>query len=116
MDDRGKRLKALSRDKLATILQKTKQQSPDNKRSQSIIVRQERHSNVFPLSFAQQAIWFLEQLNPNTPAYNLSVSYTIKGNLDVAVLQHCLDEIVRRHEALRTTVQTELNGPVQVVF
>ena len=113
MDGSGERLKRLSREKLASFLQKTK--TFDDKAPQPLIARRESVSNVFPLSFAQQAIWFLEQLNPGTPAYNLSLSYLAIGKLDVPVLRRCFDEIVRRHEALRTTFRTEANGPVQVV-
>jgi hypothetical protein len=55
-----------------------------------------------PLSFAQQRIWFLHQLDPNSPAYNLAHQINIKGSLDVEVLEAALRAIVSRHEALRT--------------
>lgn len=56
-----------------------------------------------PLSFAQQRIWFVEQLEPGSPAYNISLAARLNGPLDVAILQKSLSEIVRRHEVLRTT-------------
>ena len=55
-----------------------------------------------PLSFAQQRLWFFDQLEPGNPVYNCPVSLRITGQLHVDVLERCLNEIVRRHEALRT--------------
>ncbi|SPE63311.1 putative Phenylalanine racemase (ATP-hydrolyzing) [Verrucomicrobia bacterium] len=56
-----------------------------------------------PASFVQERLWFLEQLEPGTPAYQVPAALRLKGKLDLQALQHALDEIVRRHEALRTT-------------
>ena len=55
-----------------------------------------------PMSFAQQRLWFLDQLDPGTSAYNLFSGYRLSGPLDVSALQRSLSEIVRRHEVLRT--------------
>jgi amino acid adenylation domain-containing protein len=69
-----------------------------------------------PLSFAQQRLWFLDQLEPGSPLYNVSVAVRLSGQLNREALQLTLDEIVRRHESLRTTFA--LNGgnqPVQVI-
>ena len=68
-----------------------------------------------PLSFAQQRLWFLEQFEPNNPAYNMLFAVRIAGNLDVAVLERSLNEIVRRHESLRTTFSVVEEKPVQVI-
>ncbi|MGH3685478.1 MAG: condensation domain-containing protein, partial [Pseudonocardiaceae bacterium] len=67
------------------------------------------------LSFAQQRLWFLDQLMPGNVAYNLPVAFRLRGALDVAVLSRALDEIVARHEVLRTTFPTVGGQPVQVV-
>ncbi|HKV12335.1 MAG TPA: amino acid adenylation domain-containing protein, partial [Thermoanaerobaculia bacterium] len=70
---------------------------------------------AFPLSFAQQRLWFLDRLNPGGAAYNIAGAIEIRGALDRAVLGTALAEIVRRHEILRT-VFLELQGkPLQVV-
>jgi Condensation domain len=61
---------------------------------------------VFPMSFAQQRIWFLEQLAPLSPVYNIPRGLRLTGSLNVAALEQSLNEIVRRHEALRTTFGT----------
>jgi amino acid adenylation domain-containing protein/non-ribosomal peptide synthase protein (TIGR01720 family) len=55
-----------------------------------------------PLSFAQQRLWFLEQLDPGSPAYNTPAPVVVEGRLDYAVLRRSLDEVARRQEALRT--------------
>src|SRR5690348_18451666 len=60
-------------------------------------------SEVEPLSFAQQRLWFLNQLQPDSSAHNLRAPIQLIGRLDVAALDRSLNEIVRRHEALRTT-------------
>ncbi len=68
-----------------------------------------------PLSFAQQRLWFLAQLEPDSPFYNLPETYRISGPLDVPALERSLTEVVRRHEALRTTFHNEDGEPVQVI-
>jgi len=68
-----------------------------------------------PLSFAQQRLWFLHQFNPSDLAYNVPLSVRLKGPLDLFVMHQCLTEIVRRHEALRTTFKVIDGQPVQVV-
>src|SRR5918994_6812467 len=75
----------------------------------------EEDAFIFPLSFAQQRLWFLHRLDPASPAYNIPAALRLRGRLDVAALQRSLAEIARRHEALRTTF-AEMDGrPVQVV-
>jgi NRPS condensation-like uncharacterized protein len=55
-----------------------------------------------PLSFAQQRLWFFEQLEPNSSAYNMPGAIRLQGQLDLSALEMTLREIIRRHEALRT--------------
>ena len=68
-----------------------------------------------PLSFAQQRLWFIDQLEPGSPLYNMPVVLRVEGPLDPAILERCLGEIVRRHEALRTVFALEDGSPVQVI-
>jgi len=68
-----------------------------------------------PLSFAQQRLWFLDQLEPGTWGYTLAVRQRFQGPLDVAALARALTEIVRRHDVLRTTFLNEHGRPVQHV-
>ena len=55
-----------------------------------------------PLSFAQQRLWFLDQMEPGNIAYNEPAAYHLFGPLDVAALENGFSEIIRRHESLRT--------------
>jgi amino acid adenylation domain-containing protein len=68
-----------------------------------------------PLSFAQRRLWFLDQLAPGNPAYNVAEGLHLKGPLDVQALEQSLKEIVRRHEAVRTTFRAVNGQPVQVI-
>jgi amino acid adenylation domain-containing protein len=68
-----------------------------------------------PLSFAQQRLWFLDQLVPGAAAYNMPSPVRIRGSLDITTLERSLDEIARRHDTLRTTFATADDQPVQVI-
>lgn len=81
---------------------------------------------VLPASFAQQRLWFLSQLVPDHPFYNVSVAVRLCGQVNLAVLEQTFNEIVRRHESLRTTfavvegqlsqvITPSLNLPLSVV-
>jgi amino acid adenylation domain-containing protein len=69
-----------------------------------------------PLSFSQERMWFLDQLDPGTPAYNLFNLVEVKGPLAIPVLRRCLDELVRRHEALRTVFVDSGGKPEQRIL
>ena len=79
------------------------------------LLRVEAASGPAPLSFAQQRLWFLAQLDPESAAYNLPAAVDLHGALDIPRLSITLQEIVRRHETLRTTFQMAGSEPVQVV-
>lgn len=68
-----------------------------------------------PLSFAQQRLWFIDQLEPGNPLYNISAMYRLKGPLNVDAMQRTINEIVRRHETLRTTFGTHDGQAVQII-
>jgi len=68
-----------------------------------------------PLSYAQQRLWFLDQLEPGTASYNIPKALRLAGKLEVAVLEKVLNEIVRRHEALRTRFEVVEGQPVQII-
>ena len=72
-------------------------------------------SFVFPVSFAQQRLWFLHLLQPENPSYNIAGAVRLSGRLDVGALQRTFDTLVARHESLRTTFAQENGSPVQVV-
>lgn len=72
-------------------------------------------SDHAPLSYAQHRLWFLDQLVPGNPFYNKSAAFHLTFPLDAQVLERSLNEIVRRHEALRTTFQEVDGQPVQAI-
>lgn len=87
---------------------------PQVKRDASIIPRRSPAS-LAPLSFGQQQLWLLAQLIPNTPVYNEAVTVHLPGPLDVAALEQSFNEILRRHEAWRTSFPTVDGQPVQKI-
>ena len=68
-----------------------------------------------PLSFAQQRLWFLEQLEPGNPAFNIPVALRLRGVLNVTALEESLNEIVKRHEILRTSFNSLSGKPFQAI-
>jgi amino acid adenylation domain-containing protein len=68
-----------------------------------------------PLSFAQQRLWFLDQLEPSLLAYNILRAIRLTGQLNVAALEQAFNEIVRRHEVLRSTFRTVEGRPILVI-
>ncbi len=68
-----------------------------------------------PLSWAQQRLWLLNQIEPESFAYNIAAHVKLSGQLDVAALEKSLNEIIRRHESLRTIFVSKNGEPVQVI-
>jgi len=69
----------------------------------------------WPLSSAQQRLWFLEQLEPGTPLYNIPTVARLKGQLNVAALEQSIKAMLARHEALRTRIIGRDEQPLQIV-
>ncbi|MCP4660126.1 MAG: amino acid adenylation domain-containing protein, partial [bacterium] len=78
------------------------------------LVRVPRDGDL-PLSFAQQRLWFFDRMVPDNPFYNMYNALQLHGPLDVAALRRALDEVVRRHESLRTTFRSVAGEPRQVI-
>ena len=70
---------------------------------------------MFPLSFAQQRLWFLNQLQCGSPVYHVTVAFRMRGAINLRALEKSLHEIVKRHETLRTTFPALDGQPVQVI-
>src|SRR6185503_8784970 len=73
-------------------------------------VKTDRNSGV-PLSFAQQRLWVIDQLEPGSSAYNIPLAEHISGTLNVAALERSFNELIRRHESLRTTFKISAGQP-----
>jgi amino acid adenylation domain-containing protein len=74
-----------------------------------------RDLRTAPLSFAQQRLWFLDQYEPDNILYNLAAAIRLKGAFNVTALEQSLNEILRRHEVLRTTFSMVDDRPVQII-
>ncbi|MEK6283066.1 MAG: amino acid adenylation domain-containing protein [Acidobacteriota bacterium] len=74
-----------------------------------------REKERVPLSLTQQRLWFLYQLDPSSSVYNLFVAARLKGRLEISALQEALNEVVRRHEVLRTTFSMIDRQPMQII-
>jgi thioesterase domain-containing protein len=70
---------------------------------------------VFPTTIGQQGFWYLDQMDQGNPAYNIAVRFRLQGLLRVEPLTHALNEVVARHEALRTIIGSDDGIPVQLV-
>lgn len=81
----------------------------------SLIVPQSREQDAFPLSFAQRRLWFMDQLDPGNPAYNILAAVRITGSFDIDIFQRAMQEVVQRHETLRTIFQSREGQPVQII-
>ncbi|HYR85173.1 MAG TPA: amino acid adenylation domain-containing protein, partial [Terriglobia bacterium] len=78
-------------------------------------VAREAGTQIFPQTFAQQRVWFMEQLEPNTPTYNIPTALTFTGKLDVQALEESLNDLIERHETLRTKFGVQDDRLVQII-
>ena len=97
------------------ITQKTKGQASREAIAPALIEAVQTKNGPYPLSIPQQQQWFLEQLKPSGPTYNLSAAYRIRGPLNLPALEHSLNQIVQRHKILRTTLVTVQGKPAQYI-
>jgi amino acid adenylation domain-containing protein/non-ribosomal peptide synthase protein (TIGR01720 family) len=79
------------------------------------LIRADRSTDTFPLSFFQQNLWFFDQLHPGNSTFNIGRAIRWGGTLDVAALQFAIDMVVCRHEVLRVSFESRDGAPVQIV-
>src|SRR5579859_7084972 len=70
---------------------------------------------VLPSSFGQERFWALDRLQPGNPTWSVPVRFRLEGDLDPALLERAFNEIIRRHEVLRTTFRADADAPAQVI-
>jgi amino acid adenylation domain-containing protein len=109
--NRSERVKRLSPAKKALLLKVLQEEAAHREKSKGIVPRSRKGPS--PLSFAQQRLWFIEQLQPGTPLYNVARAVRIVGSINVAALEQGFNEIVRRHEVLRAYFAVLDGKPVQ---
>ncbi|HEY0604300.1 MAG TPA: condensation domain-containing protein, partial [Herpetosiphonaceae bacterium] len=95
------------------LLKKKKAASVEERAEPAIPIVADRTN--LPLSFGQQRLWFIDQLEPNSPLYNLHLALSLEGPLDVPILAQALGQVIGRHEVLRTTFTVVQDQPVQVI-
>ena len=105
-------------DMAALVAQRLSEHLEDDEAVDGATVRlvAKSREGLLPLSYSQQRLWFLDQLYPGSSTYNLFSAYRLKGELNVAALEKSFNEILRRHEILRTVFRSEHGTPVQVVL
>jgi amino acid adenylation domain-containing protein len=97
---------------LASTVEKVRQSA----RRQAVApIRSVGRKGPLPLSFAQQRLWFLDQLQPGSPLYSIPGAFSVRGVLDVGALEQSLGALVQRHEPLHTTFATHDEQPVQII-
>jgi len=113
MSDVSNRIADLSPERLALFSKLLKQRNGAAQKRVTIPRRAE--TNVCPLSFAQERLWFTEQWTNERAVYNIPLVLRMRGPLNLAALENCLDEIVRRHEVLRTSFRMVDGEPRQII-
>ncbi len=84
-------------------------------RSETMPIRRAGRDREVPLSFAQQRLWFIQQLEPNSVTYNIPISVRLHGALNIVALRQSLEHIERRHEVLRTRFAMRGAQPIQLI-
>jgi amino acid adenylation domain-containing protein/non-ribosomal peptide synthase protein (TIGR01720 family) len=113
MSDLTRRVASLSPEKRALLMLRLAKKRAQVAPRQVVPRRQDLGS--FPLSFAQERLWFLDQYEPDSPFYNIAAALRLTGPLNVAALEQSLNEILRRHEVLRAAFVIQKGRLVQVV-
>jgi amino acid adenylation domain-containing protein/non-ribosomal peptide synthase protein (TIGR01720 family) len=120
MSDRVKRGRdsrpplAFSEQRRALLEQLLNEESAQDKAVEAI--RPCGHAGPYPMSFAQERLWFLDQLSPGNPFYNVQVAIRHRGPLEPAMLERAFDAVVERHAVLRTVFALRDGSPVQTVL
>ena len=89
--------------------------SAENTGKESTLIKPVPRTGDLPLSFAQERLWFLSQLEPGSISYNMTLAVRLKGELSVAALLSSLNAIMHRHEALRTVFVNRQGQPIQLI-
>lgn len=98
---------------IIAFLRQASQQQAASRTTESITAA--KRPQTIPLSFAQQRLWFLHQMQPNVAVYNLPMAIQVEGYLDISAFTQSLEAIVRRHEILRTRFVTVAGEPIQQI-
>jgi amino acid adenylation domain-containing protein len=115
MRDIAERISALTPEQRALFEARLKQKGLHVPAVQTIPRRKEAGSATCPASIDQERLWFIDQLQPGNTAYNIFNASRIRGPLDVPVMERVINELIGRHEVLRTTLKSVNGLPMQVI-
>lgn len=97
------------------LTQKLQQQVSSPAEEQAEVIQRVTREKPLPLSFAQQRLWFLDQLDPDNSLYTLPLALRLAGPLQVPLLERSINALVERHETLRTVLTSDTGEPQQVI-
>jgi amino acid adenylation domain-containing protein len=115
MKDISERISALTPEQRALFDARLKQKGLHTPSVQTIPRRNDRDSVTCPASIDQERLWFIDQLQPGNTAYNIFNASRIRGSLNVPIMERVINELIRRHEVLRTTLKSVDGLPMQVI-
>jgi tyrocidine synthetase-2 len=117
MKDISERISALTPEQRALFEARLKQKGlrTDVTAVQTIPRRQDRDRSTCPASIDQERLWFIDQLQPGNNAYNIFNASRIRGSLNLPIMERVINELIQRHEVLRTTLKSVDGLPVQVI-
>src|SRR5690349_339093 len=113
MSDAGKIVSELARESRDILFRQLRER---NVKSRKAMRKVRRGSEPLPLSYAQQRLWFLAQLEPDNTSYNMTRVVRMKGEFKIDLLNRVMAEIFRRHESLRTRFPGEGGKPLQQIL
>jgi hypothetical protein len=115
MRDLSEKIEDLSPKKRALLEKLLEEKRKSKEQPRPIIRPRQETAEPIPLSFAQQRLWLLEQLQPGNPAYHIPTAMRLKGQLNIPALEQSLNQIIQRHEILRTTFVMTAGKPSQQI-
>uniref|UniRef100_UPI003A84A79F non-ribosomal peptide synthetase n=1 Tax=Bacillus thuringiensis TaxID=1428 RepID=UPI003A84A79F len=99
-------------EKIRNLLEKKMRESKNQSTKK---VKRNKETNEFPLSYGQKQLWFLENINPGSCLYNIPEAMRLKGSFNVSALESSINDIIKRHEILRTSFIEKKGEPMQIV-
>ncbi|HEV2707208.1 MAG TPA: amino acid adenylation domain-containing protein [Pyrinomonadaceae bacterium] len=115
MSDLAERITALSPQQRALFEARLKKKGLHAPAAQTIPRIERTASNLYPPSIDQERLWFIDQLQPGNTAYNIFTASRLRGPLDVSAMRRAANELLRRHEVLRTTFKVVEGQPMQFI-
>jgi amino acid adenylation domain-containing protein len=101
---------------VAALVTYVERAASGNRSASGLSVKPVSRDGKLPLSFSQERLWFLDQLEPGGYTYNLLAAYRLNGQVNITALEQSINEIIRRHEVLRTVFKSAGGQPEQIIL